>query len=380
MDCSRDTGCRTLVVDDERGIRKMATGMLNNAGYECKTAACSEEALSYMNSQGFDVVITDIVMPGIDGIELTTLLRKEFDVGILVMTGYARNYSFDTIIGAGANDFIEKPFRRNELIIRTKRIIDERAVRKDRNRARKALVDSEHRLRALSIRLKETEENLRKDLSRELHDRVGQKLTALNINLNLLYDFLPPETEKGSAVLEDSIGLVEETTDHIRDVMSRLRPVGLDDYGIVSAIDVYGKTFSARTGTAFALHDELGGMRLAPSIETELFRIAQEAMTNIAKHAGAGRVDVFFYRLENEIKLVISDNGIGFELPLSDSAEAVFKKTGWGLISMKERAHSIDATFDIFSKPGKGTSVEITVPRSATNRICSGDAGLPNPE
>ncbi len=364
MESSGIKDYRILVVDDKRNMRDVISQILRYAGYDCKAVTSGEEALAHMRDHRVDVLITDIVMPGIDGMELTRRVKKEFNADVMIMTGYAKNYSFEEIIEKGASDFIEKPIRANELIIRLRRILKERSVLEDWNRTQAALVESENRLRALSSRLKETEENLRKELARELHDTVGQNLTALNLNLNVLKNFLPrAAVEKSDGILEDSMKLVVETTNHVRDVMARLRPVGLDDYGLVSALNWYGKRFSSRTGIPVKIHDNGNIKRLKPSLETELFRIAQEALTNIAKHADANNVDIFLTHHKGSVKLVISDNGKGFDMESvsSELAHIADRKTGWGLISMKERTHAIEGKLRIDSTPGKGTSVEIEV-------------------
>jgi signal transduction histidine kinase len=358
--------CRILVVDDERNMRDVISQILSYSGYDCTAVTNGEEALTYMRTHPVDVLITDIVMPGMDGIELTGRVKKEFDADIMVMTGYAKNYSFEEIIEKGANDFIEKPIRTNELIVRLKRIIKERSVLNDRNRVQAALVKSEGRLRALAVRLKETEENLRKELARELHDRVGQNLTALNLNLSGIRDKMPRDAvEKNGNLFEDSMKLIVETTDHIRDVMARLRPVGLDEYGLVSALNWYGKRFSTRTGIPVNVYDNGYEKRLSPSLETEFFRISQEALTNIAKHAKADRVDIFLTSRNDGVTLSISDNGTGFNMEsvISESSRPGDRKTGWGLISMNERTNAVKGELRIDSIPGQGTTVEISVKR-----------------
>jgi two-component system sensor histidine kinase DegS len=138
--------------------------------------------------------------------------------------------------------------------------------------------------------------------------------------------------------------------------MAMLRPVGLDDYGLVSAMRWYSKRFSVRTGIPVEVLANENYERLALSIETELFRIAQEAFNNIIKHAKATQVKVIYTRNKKKIRFAISDNGKGFD------SDAIFnepQKIGWGLLLMKERARAIHGKLFVDSQPGKGTTITV---------------------
>jgi signal transduction histidine kinase len=348
---------RILVVDDEKNLREVVSQMVRYAGFDCVTAQSGDDALLILQQIPIDIMVTDIVMPGMDGIQLTLRTKAEFNAGVIVMTGYAKDYSFEQVIEKGADDFIEKPIRTNELIVRLKRLIREREILNERNRVEIMLKESENQLRALSIRLKAVEEEMRKEIARELHDRMGQNLTALNLNLNILKNNLSDEALKRTGtILSDSIKIVVETTEHVRDVMAMLRPVGLDDYGLVSALRWYGKCFSARTGISVEVLAGEHYERLPISMEMELFRIAQEAFNNILKHAHADYVRVTYMINNGRIRLVISDNGDGFDPDVVSSGS---EKIGWGLLLMKERARAVCGKLNVNSYPGRGTSVEV---------------------
>ena len=356
---------RILIVDDEKNLREVVSQMIRYAGFACVAATNAEDALQIMRNIPVDVMVTDIVMPGMDGIQLTLKTKKEFNVGVIVMTGYAKHYSFEQIIEKGADDFIEKPIRTNELIMRLKRLIRERDLFDERNRAESLLKESENQLRALTVRLNEVEEQMRKEIARELHDRMGQNLTALNLNLNIIKNCLSSESQKKTAlILSDSLKLVVEATEHVRDVMAMLRPVGLDDYGLVSAMRWYGKRFSVRTGIPVEVLADENYERIPLSMETELFRIAQEAFNNILKHANATQVKVIYTRNKKKIRFVISDNGEGF---YSDAVYNESQKIGWGLLLMKERARAMHGKLFVDSRPSKGTTITVDI-HSAQHR------------
>lgn len=222
-----------------------------------------------------------------------------------------------------------------------------------------ALKESEKRYRALAVRLQEVEETERKALALELHDRVGQTLTGLNINLTIIRSQLSAESSgRVTARLDDSISLLEETAERTRDVMAELRPEVLDDYGLIAAIQWYCEHFSRRTGIETVIQTDGTASRLPAKTENALFRICQEAMTNSAKHSGARMITISFQKTEDIFRLTIKDNGRGFDIRHDHKPE---KDSGWGLLTMRERAQGIGGEARIESGPEKGTRVIIEV-------------------
>lgn len=218
-------------------------------------------------------------------------------------------------------------------------------------------------LRALAARLADTEEAERRRIARELHDRVGQNLTALSLNLNILRDQLPPPVaERLAARLTDSMKLVEETVGQIRGVMADLRPPVLDDYGLMAALRWYGEQFSTRTGVAVSVRGEDPTPRPPQAVESALFRIAQEALTNVGKHARATRAEVGLESDEAVVRMTIADDGVGFD---PTTARAPAGGTGWGLVTMRERATGAGGTLRVDSAPGRGTRVTVEIGRAS---------------
>jgi len=236
----------------------------------------------------------------------------------------------------------------------------------ERVRAQEALQQYAERLRALSAQLAEVAEAERQRLARELHDQVGQNLTALGINLNIIRTQMPEAA--GASVhsrLDDSLSLVEQTTQRIRDVMADLRPPVLDDYGMVAALHWYGEQFAGRTDIAVAVQGEEPIPRLTARVENALFRITQEALTNVAKHAQAAHVTVTVEVEGGTLRLVVADDGIGFDPAHLSEPEG---GRGWGLLTMTERAEAIGGHCWIKSAPGQGTQVIVEVSRSGGHK------------
>jgi len=224
-----------------------------------------------------------------------------------------------------------------------------------RKRMERALRKSEKQLRALAARIQEVQETERKHLAQELHDRVGQSLSALNLNLNIITSQLSNESDtKIGGRLQDSMSLVEETTVHIRDVMAELHPPVLDDYGLLAALRWYCERFSERTEIDVEVRGEEPFPRLSLIIESIFFRIAQEALTNVSKHAEANLAIVMLEDADEHLRMIVEDNGRGFKLATLNWSK---EQPGWGLTTMKERAVTLGGCVRIESEPGKGTRI-----------------------
>jgi PAS domain S-box-containing protein len=221
---------------------------------------------------------------------------------------------------------------------------------------------SNEQMRTLALRLQEVQEQERQELSTVLHDRVGQNLTGLNLNLKILQNQINgdsgPEIHKR---LADSLQIVEETTHKIRDVMADLNPPILDEYGLMAAIKWYSSDFANRTGIATKVSGDKADLEMDTSVQMVLFRLVQESLNNVAKHAQAKQVEIKVISEPDDISITIKDDGRGF---IPEQAKTRTLEPHWGLLSMQQRATSIGAELAINSKPGMGTEVCIKVRRN----------------
>ena len=221
--------------------------------------------------------------------------------------------------------------------------------------------NSYDQLRSLATRISQVEETERRNIARELHDSVGQNLTALSININMLRSISPRESvETFTPFLDDSQKLIEHTSGQIRNIMAELRPPELDDYGLVAALRWYAGGFAARNQIETQLPSDDLDPRPSGQVEIALFRIAQEALTNIAKHAQASQVVINLSQGAGILRMTIADDGIGFN-PLAQISDRGRKS--WGLLNLKERAESIGGQMQIESQLGSGTRLTVEVPR-----------------
>ncbi|MFA6311414.1 MAG: PAS domain S-box protein [Sterolibacterium sp.] len=217
------------------------------------------------------------------------------------------------------------------------------------------------RLRELSQRLQTVEENERQAISRELHDRIGQQLSTLGLILGSLESKLSQESRRAvGKQLQDSQGLLKSMVANVRDVMADLRPPVLDDYGLLSALRQLATEFTQRSGIATELSGFDPQPRLPSIVETAMFRISQEALNNIAKHARAGNVEISLHATPDRVILDITDDGIGF-----DTAKVSQDQRHWGLSTMRERAEAVGLVLQLESAPGTGTRITLEAERAA---------------
>jgi PAS domain S-box-containing protein len=223
----------------------------------------------------------------------------------------------------------------------------------DRKRAEDALRLYAERLADLSRRLIRAEEAERRRIAVELHDEIGQALTALKLNLKTV--IRRPDSPATPQRLEESVGLVERTISQVRDLSLDLRPALLDDLGLIPALRSYvgGLARWSSIEAAFVADEENG--RHDPEIETACFRIAQEALTNVARHSQARTVRVEIARSESELRLLIADDGAGFDVATAIARAA--DGASLGLLGMRERASLLGGDVEIASEPGRGTEV-----------------------
>lgn len=225
----------------------------------------------------------------------------------------------------------------------------------DETAAQEALRSYAAEVVVLARRLVDVQEAQGRSLASELHDNLGPSLTALGINLRLIADALSPELRaRLAATLEDSREQIAQASAAMRDVMGELRPHALDDHGLPAALRLLAGAFEKRTAirTTVAVS---GPERAADGFALPLYRIAQEALNNVAKHSQARNVRIRYAADGPAVSLELEDDGVGFA-PRPDGAE----QPGWGLFTMRERAAAAGASCEVVSQPGRGVLVRVS--------------------
>lgn len=227
------------------------------------------------------------------------------------------------------------------------------------NQMAKTLMEKMRLERKYLSQIIEAEENERRRISRELHDEIGQALTAIKFNLDIMDKDLPSTFPVVRERLKEAKSLSDQSLTAMRQLSMDLRPTMLDDVGLIPTLRWYIQNFSNRLNIDSNFHAVGIEEKLPPQIETALYRIIQEALNNIAKHSGANRVEIRLEQRDSILSASITDNGKGFDLDkvlLPDSLQR-----GFGIIGMKERVSLLGGKIDIQSKPGSGTCIYIEV-------------------
>lgn len=231
-------------------------------------------------------------------------------------------------------------------------------LEKRHDEQRKQIEETQNNLRRLSRRLVQTQEVERRALSRELHDEVGQMMTALGIELGNLDTVRNSETAAFRTRLEDAKRLNADAMRAVRDLAMGLRPSMLDDLGLQAALEWQGREFSRHTGVPASVRVDGFLDNLTDAQRTCIYRVAQEALTNCARHANASNVLVSVRAEPEGIVVVVQDDGIGFDT-------RVLARGGLGLLGIQERVQELDGKVRISSEPAIGTTIRVEIPVGA---------------
>ena len=353
-----DHQARILIVDDKLPNRRVLEGMLGPEGFLLQSAASGQEALAIVAQQAPDLILLDVVMPGMDGYQVVGAIKGNpatKNIPIIIVTALDDRKARMLGLSAGAEDFLAKPVDRAELCVRVRNLL--------RLSRTAELIESEHLLRESSAQLRQLAAHLlsvreeeRARISREVHDELGQSLTAVTMDLAWLEARMPQHSEMLERIRATRT-LANSIIQSVRRISTELRPAVLD-LGLVAAVEWQVQDFQARSGIQCEvrlLTDEV----VAANASTAMFRICQETLTNVARHSQATRAEVVLQKRGDRLVLLIHDNGRGF-----DQAVPALSKS-LGLLGMRERAAMLGGCVDITSAPGNGTTVTAWIPVSS---------------
>jgi signal transduction histidine kinase len=368
---------RLLIVDDEPTNVRLLERLLVRAGYsDIHGTTDSREALPLVEATAPDLVLLDLRMPHMSGIDVLNALRDIVVPGaylpVLVLTADVTRAALHDALQAGARDFLTKPFDPDEVLLRIRNLLETRALHRElatQNRTLEDRVrertDDERRAReraeALAWRLVEVQESERREIARELHDQIGQMLTGLRMTLRGCLTSDPPGPR---GRIEDADGLARELLERVRGLALDLRPAMLDDFGLREALAWLSDQYQARTGIRVVLRHAGLEERLPPATESAAYRIVQEALTNVARHARVDTVEVGLWVAADAIMVQIEDRGAGF-----DVEAALARRVTGGLAGMRERATLLGGALRIASSPGDSTTVTATLPVAASRPV-----------
>ncbi len=343
---------RVLIVEDELIVARDIAQQLIDLGYGLAgSATTGEDAVALACELRPDLVLMDIQLAGdMDGIAAAQIIRAKFAVPVVFLTAFAADDVLERAKLTEPFGYILKPFAEREL-----RTVLAMALYKHQAEAK--LLTSTRQLKALSQRVLEAQELERRRVALELHDELGQSLTAIKINLQLSERF---KDQSPSDLNQENIRIVEEALQQVRHLATALRPSMLDDLGLAPALKWIAEQTAQRCGFAVTFHHERVQSRLAGEIETACFRIVQEALTNVARHANARQVDIKLSRDDDDLLLLVQDDGNGFDL--AAMRERAVAGGSLGVLGMQERATLLGGQLDIDSSPGRGSTLQLRCP------------------
>lgn len=368
-----------LIVDDEPKNLAVLESILDDPGYRLVRAESADQALLALLVEEFALLILDIRMPGMTGIELAQMIKqrkKTARLPIIFLTAY---YNEDQHVlegyGSGAVDYLHKPV--NPAILCSKVSVFAELHRKTRdlaeaNRALLAEVAerrrAEEQLRALTHRVVQAQETERESVALDLHDNLTQLLCALCIRSQILAEKIPGHDDALPKIevlqLREMLG---HAASEVERIARNLRPGVLEVLGLEAVLRATSTEFAERTGLAVTLDSVELQQRLPIRTEVALFRILQEVLSNVSRHAQARHVTLTLTQPDDVVQLTIKDDGIGFDPDLHST-----KKNGessLGLLGMIERANSVGGDLRIASTPGTGTEINVRFPLHQPARV-----------
>ena len=222
--------------------------------------------------------------------------------------------------------------------------------------AEEALEQSRAQLRELAIHQETIKEEMRERIAREVHDELGQALVALNLDLHWLTQHCPPDQTEVKKKVAGMRNLIQSTAAAVQRIVEELRPIMLDDLGLADTLQWYTERFEARAGIKCRLRMTLGDLQPDKQCETAVYRLTQEALTNVARHSGASEANIRIDAVAEGLRLRISDNGNGI------APEVIENHGSFGLLGMRERVHGLKGDIRIKGRPGKGTTITVVLP------------------
>ncbi len=349
---------RILHLEDDPDDAEVIRLTLKAEGIACSVVRVEtkDDFIAALKQGGFDLIFADHSLPQFDGLSALAIAQEKFpDIPFIFVTGtLGEDLAIETL-KSGATDYVLK-HRMQRLVPSVLRALREATERSERKRAEEKLRETNEQLRALAARLQSVREEERIWIAREIHDELGQALTALKIDLSWLESKLPRDQKPLLDKTKSISKLVDNTIRSLRRIASELRPGVLDNLGLAAAIEWQAQEFQTRTGITCRCWLNLDDSGLSKEQSTAIFRIFQEALTNVARHANATGVDISLEEKAGELVLEVRDNGKGI------TESEISNPKSLGLLGMRERAFLLGGEVKIIGAAGKGTTVTVHIP------------------
>lgn len=353
---------RILLLEDNITDAELVGHALRRGGIAFSLVHVDTKAEFIAQIEAFrpELILSDFSLPTVDGYTaLETAQEKCPDVPFIFVTGTLGEEVAIETLKQGATDYVLKQ-RLSRLVPSVHRAMREARERSDRKRAQEQLRQSHAQLRALSIHLQHVREEERTLIAREVHDELGQALTGLKLELTWLAGRLPPDLKALHAKTKSMAKHIDEIVQAIRRIATELRPGLLDTVGLLAAIEWQANQFQAQTGIQCRVRTSAKETLGHQEVNTAFFRIFQETLTNIIRHARATRVEVHLAEQGGDLVLEVKDNGRGISEAEANNTRSI------GLLGMRERAALLGGEVRVTGEAGKGTTVLVRIPMVST--------------
>jgi two-component system, NarL family, sensor histidine kinase UhpB len=352
---------KILHLEDDPFDADLVKAALNQEGilFEIVLVRSRSGFMNAIETGSFDIILSDYSLPGFDGQSALALASSEHPyVPFIFVSGKMGEELAIETLKSGATDYVLKD-RLSRLGPSVKRALNEAHERAERKLAVDELEKSHKQMRDLAAHLQTVREEERLRIAREIHDELGQILTMLKFDMDYIREKLTADQQAIIEKVESDRQLVKDSINSVKKICNELRPGLLDHLGIEAALEWQAEEFQRRTGIKCAL--DLPDDRIDVDMDraTALFRVFQEALTNVIKHASATMVEVKLTDQAAGITLDIRDNGVGI------SEEHLNKTNSFGLLGMRERVRVWNGAVLIKRGENAGTSISIAIPKEA---------------
>ena len=349
---------RILLLEDNAPHAELVEHFLRDSGlrFQITRVETRDAFIEQIEHHQPDMILSDYALPSFDGYAALAIAKEKVpNIPFIFVTGTMGEEVAIETLKNGATDYVLKT-RLARLGPAVQRALRETAERRERQRAEDKLRRSLDQLRALTTYLQYVREEERTRIAREVHDELGQALTGLKLDMSWLAARLARNARPVQDKVKTMVDHIDETIQTVRRIATELRPGILDSLGLVAALEWQANEFQSRTRIPCQVTATVDDSELQQQFATVFFRIYQETLTNIIRHAKATRVDVRLAEEKGTLVLTVQDNGRGI------SEEEIANTRSIGLVGMRERAMLIGGEITLQGSPGKGTTMTLRVP------------------